>query len=471
MICNYLPTYTRPDRPNFFVFDDTSENLTLPRLEVARNEVDHHLSKLGFSTRGYLAGQRKCTIKMYARYVNKLFRYPDQPPPSSSPTLAHFIAYAPHRMRLTFSVTFAALYLWQRLKTWFIAARSSPGHRLFISAFMIGSKVICDDTYSNKSWCIVSQGMFALQEINRMEHEMCSYLEWQLNVEPGALKEFESMVRRDFKGPGPYPALPAPSSGPFAHPKPSTSNIPTAILSFGPGAPPSPPSSNALIPPEKLSRRLLADPYPTSADVPQLPTPPASCSNVPSPANSVSPATPPNYEGDGAGIVSSGGSNTMQIFSDNVSPPYHHIHARKSSSPIPAHTKTHSSIDTKHISPKRSSSGHQHIAPVKSNTVYASTRLCQGPFPKYMGSSKDWIATAQLQPSGALQATYWQKMGEKVEAAADLHLVNAPQRRDAVATLGLKYDLQMSTFRAQLDSTGSLCRGPFPLSLSVAIVT
>ena len=31
-----------------------------------------------------------------------------------------------------------------------------------------------------------------------MEQEMCSYLEWRL-VEPSALKEFESMVRKDFK--------------------------------------------------------------------------------------------------------------------------------------------------------------------------------------------------------------------------------------------------------------------------------
>ena len=43
---------------------------------------------------------------------------------------------------------------------------------------MIASKVICDDTYSNKLRSIVGQGMFALQEINQMEHEMCSYLEW-----------------------------------------------------------------------------------------------------------------------------------------------------------------------------------------------------------------------------------------------------------------------------------------------------
>ncbi|OBZ69722.1 PHO85 cyclin-9 [Grifola frondosa] len=96
------------------------------------------------------------------------------------------------RTRLHTSVTFAALYLLQRLKARFPAARGSSGHRLFISAYMIASKVICDDTYSNKSWSIVGQGMFALREVNQMEREMCSYLEWQLNIEPGALKEFEA---------------------------------------------------------------------------------------------------------------------------------------------------------------------------------------------------------------------------------------------------------------------------------------
>jgi hypothetical protein len=40
---------------------------------------------------------------------------------------------------------------------------------------MLASKIICYDTYSNKSWCIVGQGMFALREINQREREMCSY--------------------------------------------------------------------------------------------------------------------------------------------------------------------------------------------------------------------------------------------------------------------------------------------------------
>ena len=55
-----------------------------------------------------------------------------------------------------------------------------------------------------------------------------------LNLEPSALKEVKSIVRKDFKGPSSYPAhynIPTPTLGPFAHLKPSTSNIPMAISS------------------------------------------------------------------------------------------------------------------------------------------------------------------------------------------------------------------------------------------------
>ncbi|KAI5121444.1 hypothetical protein M0805_009553 [Coniferiporia weirii] len=131
---------------------------------------------------------------------------PPQPPaPSNVPgTLAHFVAYALHRTRLHASVTFTALALLHRLKTRFPAARGSSGHRLFLSAFMIASKVVCDDTYSNKSWAVVGQGMFALREINQMEREMCAYLEWQLNVPGEDLSLFEAEVRRIYSRPAPY---------------------------------------------------------------------------------------------------------------------------------------------------------------------------------------------------------------------------------------------------------------------------
>ncbi|KAG2067992.1 hypothetical protein BDR04DRAFT_1158351 [Suillus decipiens] len=92
------------------------------------------------------------------------------------------------------------------------------------------SKVICDNTYSNKSWSIVAQGMFQLQEINQMEREMCQYLEWELNVDPVMLGEFEDMVKKDFVGQGPYstyilPLLskttPPPTANPFSAPPPA----------------------------------------------------------------------------------------------------------------------------------------------------------------------------------------------------------------------------------------------------------
>lgn len=63
---------------------------------------------------------------------------------------------------------------------------------------MISSKVICDDTYSNQSWGIVAQKMFALKEINQMEREMCGYLEWNLNVGGEEVVSFEQNVRAEF---------------------------------------------------------------------------------------------------------------------------------------------------------------------------------------------------------------------------------------------------------------------------------
>lgn len=63
---------------------------------------------------------------------------------------------------------------------------------------MISSKVICDDTYSNQSWGIVAQKMFALKEINQMEREMCGYLEWNLNVGGEEVIAFEQSVRAEF---------------------------------------------------------------------------------------------------------------------------------------------------------------------------------------------------------------------------------------------------------------------------------
>ncbi|TFK76429.1 hypothetical protein BDN72DRAFT_755451 [Pluteus cervinus] len=108
-----------------------------------------------------------------------------------------------------------------------------------------------------------------------------------------------------------------------------------------------------------------------------------------------------------------------------------------------------------------------YLQSVTQNLALGFETLCQRPSPdiseyttsylaKWTSNEKNWIATAHMQPGGIVQASYWQKLGEKVEVAADLHLIATPTRRDAIATLGAKYDLRLSTFRAQLDSTGKV---------------
>ncbi|KAK0454655.1 uncharacterized protein ARMOST_01090 [Armillaria ostoyae] len=234
--------------------------------------------------------------RLCARFITHLFACPENPPAASQSQakLPYFIAYAFHRTKLHPSVTFAALILLQRLKARFPTARGSSGHRLFLSAFMIASKIICDDTYSNKSWTIVGQGMFNLREINQMEREMCLYLDWELTVDNTLLTNFESMVRRDFKAAeGPYPmyslqmvskravrAAASASATPLPEPHSTTSPIPM----FGHhGRHPSPSASESSPKRRKRSKQYVDSP-------PETPSPSYSAST--SPASSASPATP-----------------------------------------------------------------------------------------------------------------------------------------------------------------------------------
>ena len=88
---------------------------------------------------------------------------------------------------------------------------------------------------------------------------------------------------------------------------------------------------------------------------------------------------------------------------------------------------------------------------------------------RYAGRYKtsNWILSGDVSPQGAINASYWRRLTDKVEAGADLQLQFAPgpggaggmfggMRREGVATVGAKYDFTASTFRAQLDSTGKV---------------
>lgn len=148
--------------------------------------------------------RQESVAKIAAHFIDDLFACPEYPQASCQPQakLPYFIAYALHRTKLHSAVTFSALVLLQRLKARFPSARGSSGHKLFITALMISSKVMCDDTYSNKSWCIAAQSMFTLREINQMEREMCQYLDWELTVDPATLSTFETALKDDFRAHG-----------------------------------------------------------------------------------------------------------------------------------------------------------------------------------------------------------------------------------------------------------------------------
>ncbi|GAA6054775.1 hypothetical protein JCM3770_000937 [Rhodotorula araucariae] len=100
------------------------------------------------------------------------------------PPLGEFIAYALYRTRLPVSITHQALLLLTRLKQRYPSARgtSTSPHRLFLSSLMLSSKISMDDTYSNKSWQIVGQGLFELREVNQMERELFAFLGWNVVV-------------------------------------------------------------------------------------------------------------------------------------------------------------------------------------------------------------------------------------------------------------------------------------------------
>ncbi|KAI9793623.1 MAG: translocase of outer mitochondrial membrane [Piccolia ochrophora] len=82
--------------------------------------------------------------------------------------------------------------------------------------------------------------------------------------------------------------------------------------------------------------------------------------------------------------------------------------------------------------------------------------------------SNDWVASAQLQAQGAVNASYWRRITDKAEAGVDWNLqlsglgrgqgglMGSGVSKEGTTTVGAKYDFRASTFRAQVDSTGRL---------------
>ena len=94
-------------------------------------------------------------------------------------------------MKLHLAITIAALILFHHSKARFPSAWGLLGHHLFISAYMMPSKIICDGTSSNKLWSTVAQEIYVAGGLQSFGLGADCW--WSL------LSTLEKMIRQNFK--------------------------------------------------------------------------------------------------------------------------------------------------------------------------------------------------------------------------------------------------------------------------------
>ncbi|KAI1783556.1 hypothetical protein LXA43DRAFT_322659 [Ganoderma leucocontextum] len=184
---------------------------------------------------------RRDFAKLCARFITHLFQCPDLPPTTGSPfddppiPLAKFIAYALHRSNVNESVVFSALYLLQRLKIRFPAAKDCDGmagHRMFLPAL----RMVSQSRSSTDYWVDVGQGLFHREQVEGGERDLRYFLSNYVEIDAAALREFERLVRRDFAGRGPYPNYAETHTSFSRRPQRQATSIPAPIV-VHPGGP------------------------------------------------------------------------------------------------------------------------------------------------------------------------------------------------------------------------------------------
>jgi mitochondrial import receptor subunit TOM40 len=85
---------------------------------------------------------------------------------------------------------------------------------------------------------------------------------------------------------------------------------------------------------------------------------------------------------------------------------------------------------------------------------------------RYKGA--DWIASGQIMAQqGAIEASYWRRLSDKVETGINLNLSfaglgpggpmgMAGLKKEGAVAIGAKYDFRQSSFRAQIDNQGKV---------------
>ncbi|KAI0243691.1 translocase of outer mitochondrial membrane [Massospora cicadina] len=104
-----------------------------------------------------------------------------------------------------------------------------------------------------------------------------------------------------------------------------------------------------------------------------------------------------------------------------------------------------------------------YLQSITKNLALGSEVAVQRPSPEMEDSAMSYVIkyatpqstfVAQLHDKSVLEASYFRKVSDTAEFAANLQAVAAPGNRDAICTLGAKFEFKQATMRTQIDTTG-----------------
>lgn len=108
-----------------------------------------------------------------------------------------------NRTRINTCTLVAAYFYLNRLKLLHPRCKGSPGsgHRLFLAAIVLAAKYLYDDTFDNTAWATVSSGLFELEQVNHMEREMLSFLDFKLFIKTQEWYQFTEKLAMEMNPP------------------------------------------------------------------------------------------------------------------------------------------------------------------------------------------------------------------------------------------------------------------------------
>jgi len=122
-------------------------------------------------------------------YITELFGSKQYPPPSPlsqwQDDLPLYIACALAQAQLERPALFGALVLLKRYKMRLPqnVSYGRSAYRLFISSYMVATKLMYDKERPMATWRAIAQNIFSARELTVMELEFCRALDWNLQMD------------------------------------------------------------------------------------------------------------------------------------------------------------------------------------------------------------------------------------------------------------------------------------------------